>query len=222
MFEECTEVDKILKKYYYNTMSCESLGLGGVGLGSGLSTHPSISRDVLVDNWSPEQGVPLRGLAGIESAHTTLVEHEEAGVLIGGVALALWDDCDNLIDRLQRHKDVDVITFGQQQPYVRGVASPEESTIAYTEGGIDWWGRIGQNRNSSRQLKNLNNVALRYMVRARKTQPGLYIPSLSALREMTTIENALLRPQDQEVDTPRVTLPVLHSLWTLAVGDQDC
>jgi hypothetical protein len=67
----------------------------------------------------------VRGLAGMIAADKILKEHNASGVLIGGVAEAIWNPA-RTESELSAHKDVDVLVFGNTR-------------IKKFEGGIDWW-----------------------------------------------------------------------------------
>ena len=67
-----------------------------------------------------------RGLEGMLSAHKILQSKKCAGVLIGGLSEAIWNQ-RRTKEQLSLHKDVDVLVLGDFN---------YESCF---EGGIDWW-----------------------------------------------------------------------------------
>ncbi len=68
---------------------------------------------------------PVKGLEGMQTAHQILQEREAAGVLIGGLAEAVWNQRRKEED-LYKHKDVDVLVL-------------DDIDINKFYGGVDWW-----------------------------------------------------------------------------------
>jgi hypothetical protein len=69
----------------------------------------------------------LRGLPGILAAHEILKERGGSGILVGGLAEAVWNKSRTKVE-LASHKDVDVL-----------VTSSLQTPLEDFEGGVDWW-----------------------------------------------------------------------------------
>lgn len=137
---------------------------------------------------SPAHPNATRGLEGIAIAHKILQERSEIGLLIGGVAEAVWNRKRTPQELLQ-HKDVDVL-----------VPSSDFDVEPFEE-GIDWWvtkndtmditnSTGGRNLNVAvRWHQNMNDVVLRFLGGKRGDLPsGLYIPSPDWITNMRGAE----------------------------------
>ncbi|TSC78723.1 MAG: hypothetical protein G01um101429_679 [Parcubacteria group bacterium Gr01-1014_29] len=122
----------------------------------------------------PENPEMIRGLEGIKTSHEILKERNGVGVLIGGLAEAVWHR-DRKLKELDQHKDTDILL-------VNDIELEKDF-----EGGIDWWRRrteqVETKSNISRYTgpqtwwENGNGVALSFGVRkVYDLEPGLYIP----------------------------------------------
>ncbi|MBT4804923.1 hypothetical protein HON71_02010 [Candidatus Woesearchaeota archaeon] len=128
---------------------------------------------LLLELKHPEYPDVVKGLEGMKIADKVLKEKEVAGVLIGGLAEAVWNQRRKVED-LYQHKDVDVMVLS-------------ETSFDKFEGGVDWWlpqkGRVKVNteyrRNESEKqwYENGNGVILSFGARGgNNLEPGLYIP----------------------------------------------
>lgn len=123
---------------------------------------------------------PLRGIEGILAADSLLKEWSAVGVLIGGLAEAVWNRRRTEAE-LGAHKDVDVL-----------VVSEPESVEAVEDfaGGIDWWMpndiHFDSIKTQSGSIENVtkrfwingNGCALCYRIKSQTDlTPGLYFPS---------------------------------------------
>jgi hypothetical protein len=120
---------------------------------------------------------PVRGMEGILAADEILKETGAVGLLIGGLAEAVWNR-RRTEDELAAHKDVDVMVMPPAEPF-------EKFT-----GGIDWWNpynvhfdsiktQLGSMENVNRTFwSNGNGCTLRYRVDCESgLEPGIYIPT---------------------------------------------
>ncbi|MBP7820784.1 hypothetical protein KA025_02620 [Candidatus Saccharibacteria bacterium] len=163
-------------------------------LGTTLRLERKPTIETLTTIWKTEYGAPATGLSGIDNADDVLQHHGEIGLLIGGVAKALWDRRQFSIDSLKKHKDVDVITLGQIEDDSQKFNKVQRSKIRYAEGGIDWWGYLSNSSlDEGDPLMNLSgNVRLCFTPKihaaGRRLEPGLYIPTWGILRKIHEIE----------------------------------
>lgn len=141
-----------------------------------------------------------KGLEGMQIAHEILRTREAVGILIGGLAEAVWNQRRKPEDLL-KHKDVDVAvlddTFELSEKF---------------EGGIDWWmpqdGKITIASDGSRVegvqkrwYQNGNGVVLSFGINKNSTtlEPGLYIPDSKWVVDMREYE------ADAHVDYGRIS-----------------
>ncbi len=122
----------------------------------------------------PEFPNAAKGLDGMFIAHKILQEKQAVGILIGGLAEAVWN-VKRTVEDLEKHKDVDVMVAQkkfQPEPF---------------EGGVDWWVphsaeiRIltdATDMTVNRQWwENHNDCVLRFALEYFSgLKPGLYIP----------------------------------------------
>jgi len=128
-----------------------------------------------------------KGLAGLEAGNRMLQERNASGVLIGGLAEAVWNR-KRKPEELARHKDTDILVidddFTLQEDF---------------EGGIDWWlpqyGRLQVITDASAYeadrhwWQNGNGVALSFGVQqSNALHPGLYIPNREWVMRMREYE----------------------------------
>jgi hypothetical protein len=151
---------------------------------------------------SPEPPSATKGLEGMEIAHAILQKREAVGVLIGGLAEAVWSPSRKPED-LAKHKDVDVAVL------TKGFKLEENF-----EGGIDWWmpqtgeisirGLYQPEMQKKTWYKNGNGVILRFGIHKDfALAPGLYIPSPEWLLDMREYEaEASLDWSQISVDEP--------------------
>ena len=136
----------------------------------------------------PEYPGAVKGLEGMQAAHQILQEKEASGVLIGGLAEAVWNQRRKPED-LYTHKDVDVAVLDDHFKIYNDF-----------EGGIDWWmpqdGRISVNYESGkvegiyqRWYQNANNAVLSFgLTKNADLDPGLYIPGSRWVVDMREAE----------------------------------
>ncbi|MDA0375902.1 MAG: hypothetical protein O3A80_01145 [bacterium] len=140
-----------------------------------------------------------KGLEGMQIAHEILRTREAVGILIGGLAEAVWSQRRKPED-LAKHKDVDVAvlddTFELKEKF---------------EGGIDWWmsksGKItiGSDASSIEGVQkqwheNGNGVVLSFGInKGSELRPGLYIPDSEWVVDMREYE------ADANVDYGRIS-----------------
>lgn len=133
----------------------------------------------------PEYPDVVRGLEGMKVADKVLKEKEVAGVLIGGLAEAVWNQRRKIED-LYRHKDVDVMVLG-------------ETSFDKFEGGVDWWlpqkaristiGNYTEGERKEQWYENGNGVILSFGAkRVQDLEPGLYIPDNEWVIDMREYE----------------------------------
>lgn len=119
----------------------------------------------------------IKGLEGMQTAHQILQKRGASGVLIGGLAEAVWDPQRKPED-LYEHKDVDVAVLDDHFELGENF-----------EGGVDWWmpqnGKITLKSDAStvkgiqkRWYKNEMGFILSFGIN-KNTQlsPGLYLPN---------------------------------------------
>ncbi len=137
----------------------------------------------------PEFPDAVKGLAGMQIAHQMLQERESTGVLIGGLAEAVWNQQRKEED-LYKHKDVDVMVLD------------DHFEITEFEGGVDWWlpqkGKItlqsayvSAEGVEKKWYKNCNGVILSFGAEKRRPNqlpPGLYIPDSEWVLDMRQAE----------------------------------
>ena len=120
---------------------------------------------------------PIKGFPGMLAARKYLIEQGAVGLLVGGLADAIWDP-ERTEDELFKHKDVDVLILSASQPFEKFAER------------IDWWepreylfetvhGTSSVIHNMTcRYWVNGCEVALCYRVRSETLlRPGLYFPS---------------------------------------------
>ncbi len=135
-------------------------------------------------------GEMTKGIEGLKSADALLREKQLHGILIGGLAEAVWNPRHTKKD-FDAHKDVDVLI-----PDL-----PEETNIGDLENGIDWWlphdahlkvnYQSGPTEGNIRFWQNAFNTRLAFGVRIyslRDISPGLYIPSPEFVTKMRMSE----------------------------------
>lgn len=161
---------------------------------------------------SPPPIDAVRGLSGIRVADTLLKKEGKVGVLIGGLAMAIWKKGSTPAE-LESHKDVDVLIFDAQPPEGKEFA-----------GGVDWWctnehffeyirsvhgSQLTNVR--ARWHENGNGVVLRYGVSPRSyvdeqhnfpMTSGLYILAPNDLASLKALEiRALAEFKGRTVDS---------------------
>ena len=136
----------------------------------------------------PEYPNSVKGLEGMQVAHQILQERGASGILIGGLAEAVWNQRRKPED-LYKHKDVDV-----------AVLDDSSGLGEKFEGGVDWWvpqsGRITISSSISsleglqkRWYENANGVVLSFGLNRRyNLEPGLYIPDSEWVVDMREYE----------------------------------
>src|SRR3989344_2168671 len=137
----------------------------------------------------PDFPDPVRGLEGMMTAHKLLQERDATGVLIGGLAEAVWNK-GRFRSGLYSNKDVDVAVL----TYPFKLANNFEA-------GIDWWipqeGRITIKSYASgtegtmqkRWYQNGHGIRLSFGIKKDgNLKPGLYIPSPKWIRQMREAE----------------------------------
>ena len=75
----------------------------------------------------PEYPNAAKGLEGMQTAHKILQERNAVGILIGGLAEAVWNQ-QRTPEELEQHKDVDVAVLDEKFELKQNL-----------EAGIDWW-----------------------------------------------------------------------------------
>lgn len=136
----------------------------------------------------PEIPSAAKGLEGMLAADALLKERKAYGVLIGGLADAIWNQ-RRTKEELDAHHDTDVL-----------VLDPYFTLQEKFEGGIDWWlpkqarlviRDLGGNIEGEQEWwENGNGISLHYGIKNlfEKTAPGLYLPSRSDVIEMRIAE----------------------------------
>jgi len=125
-----------------------------------------------------EPGPPYsaKGLVGLRESDELLRQRDAKGILIGGIAEAVWN-LRRKPDQLSQHKDVDVMVLDEYFKLTKDF-----------EKGIDWWvpetGRITIRSDVTDYERdktwwaNGNGVVLGFGIEQRHNlKPGLYIPS---------------------------------------------
>lgn len=117
----------------------------------------------------------LRGLEGLRVADEILRSYKSSGLLIGGLAKEIWrttKDASDLEERLNRHKDVDVLILS---PHCRH--HPKQ-----WEGGIDWW--VSHRDDFQERPTNGSSIGILWMAldRYQNISGGLSICSREDLR----------------------------------------
>jgi len=152
----------------------------------------------------PEFPQAARGLAGMLAADELLKERSARGILIGGLAQAIWNQRRSP-SGLESHKDVDVLVLDQ------AFALKEDF-----EGGIDWW--LPYKRwitikehavSADLQIKwfqNLNKVVLGFTIQddhiPESFAPGLYLPGPDWVIKSLYVEAQTHRgSEDIDLDT---------------------
>lgn len=135
----------------------------------------------------PEIPHAAKGLEGMLIADSLLKERNATGILIGGLADAIWNK-QRTEEELYAHKDTDVLVLS------------EDFTVKENfEKGIDWWLpqkahlRIHDGYTSyegeEHWWQNGNDVVLRYgVLLSVYANPGLYLPSVSLVTSMRVAE----------------------------------
>ncbi|MFA6536902.1 MAG: hypothetical protein WCT18_00710 [Patescibacteria group bacterium] len=131
---------------------------------------------------------PVKGLEGMLIAHEVLQERGAVGVLIGGLAEAVWNQRRKPQD-LENHKDVDV-----------AVLDDHFQLDGKFERGVDWWipqsGKITLRYEASvvegvqkRWFVNGNGVVLSFGINKNmELKAGLYIPDSEWVVDMREYE----------------------------------
>lgn len=144
----------------------------------------------------PDFPEALRGVEGLEEGDKILRERGEVGVLIGGLAEAIWNS-KNSPEDLAMHKDVDILIT--RQPWVRE-AKPTKDFENFNH-GIDWWiPQIDQGQETGRMInswwQNGHGIVLPYKIELTprfEGSSGLYLPGPEfalMMREATAYESA--------------------------------
>jgi hypothetical protein len=136
----------------------------------------------------PEIPNAVKGLEGMEIADVFLKEKAYTGILIGGLAEAVWNQKRKPED-LAKHKDVDVLVLDKD---------PE---IERFEEGIDWWLKDEQRLTIEYESSSLekaqtwysngNDIVLSFGAIPDKScnlNPGLYIPNPDWIKTMRLAE----------------------------------
>jgi hypothetical protein len=136
----------------------------------------------------PEYPNMVKGLEGMQKAHQILYERGASGVLIGGLAEAVWNQRRKPED-LYKHKDVDVAVLDESFLLMENF-----------EGGIDWWipkkGRVTISSDAGsiegiekKWYENGAGVILNFGIDKKvDLNPGLYIPSSDWVIDMREYE----------------------------------
>lgn len=123
----------------------------------------------------------VKGLEGIQKANEILKKYNVAGILIGGLAEALYNNSYNE-NKLYNHKDVDVLVLDKVE-------------IENFEGGIDWW-LLKETQikeflscatiiNTIKYYENGFGVVLPFTIKSnKKINPGLYFPDSQLVTNM--------------------------------------
>jgi len=153
----------------------------------------------------PEYPYACKGLEGMLIAHTLLQETQAVGLLIGGLAEAVWNQRCKVDDLKDKHKDVDVMVLPPTDPN-------QELHISRFAGGVDWWlpneeritiysSDISQREVNQQYWKNGNNGILAFGITQQyDLAPGLYIPARDWIVSMRTAEILAL------VDSQRIEI----------------
>jgi hypothetical protein len=126
-----------------------------------------------------------KGLEGMRVADAVLKDYDVPGVLVGGLASAIWNR-RSTPDTLAQHKDVDV-----------AVLAP--AGIRPLEAGVDWWmpktTHVHVQTDYSKidedvtYWQNVNHVILRYTLNTqRELEPGLHIMERASVLQMLVAE----------------------------------
>jgi hypothetical protein len=175
-------------------------------------------QQILKDHDTPNA---LKGYEGMRKAHEILIQKSAQGVLIGGLAKAVWNK-RRTKSELEQHKDVDVAViksdFELSEPF---------------ECGIDWWlpktanlrlSSYGSNvENISKTwYENGNNLVLSTGITAKQTRRhGLYIPSPSWIEEMIVYETlANVDTTNTEIDIDNEVIEKFRKKISSKIGGQ--
>jgi hypothetical protein len=129
----------------------------------------------------PDIPEALKGVEGIKRAHEILQEKGERGILIGGLALSIWDSKKSLED-LSNHKDVDILlTRIKDYPEEESEKRVKEYFKNFVD-GIDWWVPqefVSKDKPFQRWLENGHRIILPYTIETGQRfygPAGLYLP----------------------------------------------
>ncbi|MDP3728650.1 MAG: hypothetical protein Q8R18_04320 [bacterium] len=135
----------------------------------------------------PEIPEAARGLEGMLAADALLKERNATGILIGGLADAVWNK-KRTEEELKAHKDTDVLvldpSFTLKKNFEKGIDwwLPKQASLTIREsygnieGNVEWW-------------QNGNGASLRYGIRVYGNPvAGLYLPSNDNVIEMRVAE----------------------------------
>jgi hypothetical protein len=151
---------------------------------------------------SPPPFEACKGLEGLKLAHETLIAKNASGVLIGGVAEAIWNK-NRKPHELDLHKDVDVLVLN----------NPENIEVSF-EKEIDWWipkteqlivkSEYSDSESTTNLTwwENVNGVVLSFGVTTPQQLPsGLYFPNQEWLVEMRFIEASVTLSGRDSIDS---------------------
>lgn len=163
----------------------------------------------------PEQPYACKGLEGMLIAHKILNERNATGLLIGGLAQAVWNQRCKPDDLKTKHKDVDVMVL----PYKNSSNElNDDIPINRFEGGVDWWlptespitvytSDISHTEKNQRYWKNGNNVLLSFGIMQKyPLAPGLYIPdrdwiiSMRVAEILAQVDDRNIQIEDEAID----------------------
>jgi hypothetical protein len=127
------------------------------------------------------------GVRGLRKANRILQKYNTAGLLIGGLAKAIWSNPFDH-DEMNDHKDIDVIVLSHDCRH-----HPKQ-----WEGGIDWWVS-----HSFDELPNNGNIYLDYNIQIDPSYkgslfPGLYLCCPTILEEIVRHERMKLGRQSED------------------------
>lgn len=166
----------------------------------------------------PEVPEALTGIEGLKKAHEVLIDKREQGVVIGGLAEAVWSS-KNLADNLSSHKDVDILILPMANENSADVVEEQERNNGPFENfshGIDWWlPKIATIENDSRYptflkwFENGHGIILPYKITLDgwAYNRGLYVPPPEftlTMRELGGNENIKSEADRLEKEAPQV------------------
>lgn len=149
---------------------------------------------------APAPPEAITGIEGINLAHEELLKNNLTGILIGGVAEAVWNK-DRTPQELSEHKDVDVLVLPERKG----------ETIEGLDNKIDWWlpmtERLRVERDNSYTeitlsfWQNMNKAILSFGIGDYYNLPkGLLVPNPEWIAEMRFKEAEASTKEELDVE----------------------